>query len=65
MIKLAEFHLHPKPWGVYQFPWGTAIKHEPTQKWHKVFIGFGEKDNEVDVSGIDVILHENGIEFLE
>jgi len=65
MIKLAEFIHHPKPWGVYEFPWGTAVRHEPTRKWHNVFIGYGENAKEIDVSDIEVILYDNGIEFAE
>ena len=68
MIKLAEFIHHPKPWGVYEFPWGAAVKHEPTQKWHKVIINYApelQEPQEIDVSGLEVILHDNGIEFAE
>ena len=65
MIKLADFTLHAKPWGVHEFSWGTAVRHEPTGQWHKIFIGFGDNTQEIDISKMDVILHDNGIEFVE
>jgi hypothetical protein len=47
-----------KPWGVYEFPWGTAVKHEKGN-WSIVCIN----GHEINVEGMNVILHQNGIEF--
>ncbi len=49
-----------KPWGVYQFPWGTAVRNEFTGKWTNIILNDGQ---EVDTTGMNVIIHENGIEF--
>lgn len=48
------------PHEVYEFNWGSAIKHH-NGKWDKIFL----KPNaqEIDVSEMNVILHENGIEL--
>lgn len=50
-----------KPYEVYEFPWGSAIKRRNGQ-WEKVFL----KPNaqEIDISNVKVILHDNGIEFI-
>lgn len=50
-----------KPYEVYEFKWGTAVKHR-NGEWEKVFL----KPNaqEVDVSHLNIIIHENGIEFI-
>lgn len=45
-----------KPWGVYEFPWGTAVKHIKGD-WEKVFIGAIK----IDVSKLNVILTDEGI----
>jgi len=50
-------------YGAYRFPWGAAIKEMRTGKWLKVYIGPGTAQ-EIDVSNIEVILHDNGIEFV-
>lgn len=50
-------------YGVYTFPWGSAIREMRTGKWLTVFIGPGTAQ-EIDVSTIGVILHDNGIEFV-
>lgn len=50
---------------VYEFPqWGAAVWGIAEARWVSVIIstpGGGPQD--VDVSGIAVVLHENGIEF--
>ena len=51
-----------KPWEVVEFDWGTAVRHR-SGRWDTVFIR--PTGQEIDVSGIDVILHDNGIEFIE
>lgn len=49
-------------YAVYEFPWGTAVKEKRTGKWTNIFI---KPDGRViDVSQNEVILHENGIEFI-
>lgn len=49
------------PYEVYEFPWGTAVKHRKGA-WEKVFLK--PSGQEIDVSGLNILLHENGIEFL-
>ena len=49
------------PYEVYKFPWGSAIKHR-SGKWEKIFLT--PNAQEIDVSELSVIIHENGIEFL-
>ena len=48
---------------VHEFPWGSAIKEQRTRKWTKLFLK--PSGQEVDLEGLEVILHDNGIEFLE
>jgi hypothetical protein len=50
-----------KPWEVVKFPWGTAVRHVKG-RWERVFIA--PSGQELDVSGLNVRLHDNGIEFL-
>ena len=45
-----------KPWAVYTFDWGTAVKHEKGE-WDSIFIG-GMK---IDVSTLDVEIRDAGI----
>jgi hypothetical protein len=47
------------PYEVYKFSWGSAVK-KRNGKWTHIFIG----EQEINVEGIEVILHENGIEFV-
>jgi hypothetical protein len=49
-----------KPWEAYEFPWGSAVK-KRNGKWTHIFIC----DQEINVENIEVILHENGIEFIK
>jgi hypothetical protein len=49
-------------YAVYEFPWGTAVKEKRTGKWTNIFLR--PDGQEIDVSNIEVILHDNGIEFL-
>ena len=51
-------------YSVYEFPWGAAIKEIRTGKWLTIFIG-SDTAQEIDVSNIAVILHDNGIEFIK
>ena len=51
-----------KPWMVVEFPWGTAVRHERGD-WENVFIK--PTGQEIDVSDLNVVLHDDGIEFLE
>lgn len=57
MENVVEF----KPYEVYEFSWGSAVKHR-NGEWDKVFL----KPNaqEIDVSKLNVIIHDNGIEFI-
>lgn len=48
------------PYEVYEYSWGSAIK-KKNMEWEKVFIK--PTAQEIDVTGIKVFLHENGIEF--
>lgn len=48
------------PWEVVTFPWGTAVRHTKG-RWETLILNDGQ---EIDVSHMDVILHDNGIEFL-
>ena len=50
-----------QPWEVIEFPWGTGVRHRKG-KWSKLFIK--PNGQEIDVEGLDVILHDNGIEFM-
>lgn len=50
-----------QPYEVVEFDWGTAMKHR-NGEWDKVFLKPDAK--EIDVSKLNVILHNNGIEFL-
>jgi hypothetical protein len=49
------------PYEVFEFPWGLAIK-KRNGKWEKIFLK--PTGQEIDVSNIKVIIHENGIEFI-
>lgn len=49
------------PYEVYEFTWGSAVKKKNGQ-WEKVFLK--PTGQEIDVSEFNIILHENGIEFL-
>lgn len=46
--------------GVYVYPWGAAVKEQRTGRWTHVCID----GQEFNVTNRDVILHENGIEFI-
>lgn len=50
-----------EPWEVHQFPWGSAVRHR-NGKWTNVILSNGQ---DVDVSEMNVIIHENGIEFTQ
>lgn len=51
-----------KPWVVVEFDWGTAVRHR-NGRWDTLFIS--PSGQEIDVSELDVVLHDNGIEFIE
>lgn len=51
-----------KPYEVVEFDWGTAVRHR-NGKWEKIFIS--PSVQEINVTNLNVILHENGIEFYE
>jgi len=49
-------------YGVYEFPWGSAVKDEKANKWITLIIG--SLAQQLDVVNLSVILHQNGIEFV-
>lgn len=49
------------PYEVYEFEWGSAVKHR-NGKWERVFLS--PNAQEIDLSNLEVIIHENGIEFI-
>lgn len=50
-----------KPYETVEFSWGVAVRHR-NGKWSRVFLK--PYSQEIDVSEIDVVLHDNGIEFV-
>ena len=50
-------------WEVYEFSWGTAVKEQRTGKWTNIFLK--PDGQEINVSLLNIELHENGIEFLD
>jgi hypothetical protein len=50
-----------KPWEVVKFSWGTAVRHSKGS-WDKLFLY--PDAQELDVSQLTVVLHDNGIEFI-
>lgn len=48
------------PWGVYRFPWGYGVRHRKGP-WEVAILPNGQ---EIDLTGIPVELHLNGIQFL-
>lgn len=50
-------------WETHTFPWGTAVREQRTKKWTNIFIS--PNAQEIKLDGIDVILHDNGIEFIQ
>jgi hypothetical protein len=50
-------------WEVHEFSWGAAVREQRTGKWTNIFLK--PDGQEIDVSLMNVELHENGIEFLD
>lgn len=50
-----------QPYEVVEFSWGTAVRHR-NGKWENIFIRPGGQ--EIDASELDVVLRDNGIEFV-
>lgn len=48
-----------KPWESVAFSWGAAVRHRKGG-WETLISSNGQ---ELDVRGMNVILHDNGIEF--
>lgn len=48
---------------VFKFFWGSAVKEKRTGKWIRIFIA-GDELVEVNLTNLNVEIHENGIEFL-
>jgi len=53
VVELPQYEVH-------EFLWGSAVK-DRRGKWIRIFIG--PDGQEINTENIDVILHENGIEF--
>lgn len=49
-------------WELYEFSWGTAVRNGMSGKWIKLFLF--PNAQEINVEHLNVILHDNGIEFL-
>ncbi|GAA5417929.1 hypothetical protein Pryu01_03007 [Paraliobacillus ryukyuensis] len=49
-----------KPYEVFEYSWGTAVKHR-NGDWEKIFLK--PNGQEIDVTNLNVILRDNGIEF--
>ena len=49
-------------WEVIEYFWGTAVREVRTKKWVKAFLR--PDGREVDLQGLSVEIHNNGIEFL-
>jgi hypothetical protein len=49
-----------KPYEVVEFSWGTAVRHRKG-KWETLFLK--PDGQEIDVSKMNVVLHDNGIEM--
>lgn len=47
---------------VYEFYWGAAVYEQRTGKWIRAFLR--PNGQEINLEGLDVEVHENGIEFL-
>jgi len=58
-----QFTLPDKPWEVYTYFWGTAVKNSLTDNWHSIYLK--PRGQEVNLDNIQVDIHENGIEFLK
>lgn len=50
-----------QPWEVVSFPWGSAVRHR-NGKWTHLFLS--PDAQEINVEHLNVVLHENGIEFI-
>lgn len=50
-------------WEVYTYFWGTAVKERRTGKWVAAFLS--PDGQELNLEGLNVEIHENGIEFLD
>lgn len=48
-------------WETVKFPWGTAVRHRKG-RWTNVYLY--PEAQEINVEHLDVILHDNGIEFI-
>lgn len=49
-----------QPYEIVEFSWGTAVRHR-NGNWENIFIR--PSGQEIDVSELEVVLHDNGIEF--
>lgn len=57
MSNVTQLH----PYEVHEFPWGSAVKRR-NGEWERVHIS--PSGQEINVEGLPVVLHENGIEFV-
>lgn len=52
-----------KPWELFEFPWGTAVK-KRNGEWTNIILKPDGQEIDLEKSGLKVMLHDNGIEFL-
>ncbi len=50
-------------WEVYIYFWGAAVRERRTGRWVAAFLS--PAGQEIDLEGMDVDVHDNGIEFLD
>lgn len=50
-------------WEVHTYFWGTAVKERRTDRWVAAFLS--PKGQEINLEGLNVEIHENGIEFID
>lgn len=50
-------------WETHSFPWGSAVR-ERNGKWSLCFLN-GKDPQHINFENLNVILHDNGIEFVK
>jgi hypothetical protein len=54
-----------EPWETVKFPWGCAVRHRASKKWSTLILnGTDPQTIDLEKDNINVILHDNGIEFI-
>jgi hypothetical protein len=59
--KISENIIPLHRWEVYKFAWGAAVKEQRTGRWTNIILSNEQK---ISVEGLNVVLHDNGIEFI-